>query len=105
MYKKLDEAPYRAAVTEGFLKALHGGDASAFKKIGNAFAGVAADGGMIRTLSAFDPMGVSLSGSGPTHFAVFNDGRSAVSAAKSLQNKGFSPYAVPFVNCGNKIVE
>ena len=105
MYKKLDGAPLSPPVTDDFLRALHENADTAFKKAGNAFGAVAANAGIIELLGSHRPMGVSLSGSGPSHFAVFRDKREANLAAKDLERKGFSPYAVPFVNRGNRIIE
>lgn len=106
MYAKLDERPFLPPVTEDFLKALNRGDIdSAFGKINNAFSSVAVLDEVIKAIKNERPMGVSLSGSGPTHFGIFKDEKAALSAAENLKKTGYPVYVAPFINRGNEIIE
>ncbi len=106
MYKKIDSIAQIKPYTDKFVKcALNGETEKALSGVGNAFSAVFCDEGLLKTLKNLNPVGAGLSGSGPSCFAVFFDEKSAIAAAKSLQNKGFAPYAVPFVNCGSSVIE
>ncbi len=101
MYRRLDDIGASSAFTAEFIRCIGSCDyAGAFSSMGNAFAQVAADENLISVLRKQNPLGASLSGSGPSHFAVFPDKTSALFAADNLKKSGFMPFAVPFVNSG-----
>ena len=70
MYKKLDNMKNQTAKTPDFLRALKKDCIKALKLSGNAFCALAADKDLIACLKAQNPLCVSVSGSGPAHFAV-----------------------------------
>ncbi|MBO4432879.1 MAG: 4-(cytidine 5'-diphospho)-2-C-methyl-D-erythritol kinase [Clostridia bacterium] len=105
MYKKLDSMPQKKAVTPDFLKALETDCKTALKMSENAFSPLVSDDNLTKFLKAQNPLCVSVSGSGPTHFALFDNFEAANKAAKALENAGKEPIVAPFVSCGVKIIE
>lgn len=106
MYGQFDKSGVSTAFTEKFIKCAENFDyKGAFGNMGNAFSAVASDNRLLSELRSENPYGVSLSGSGPSHFAVFADGESALAAAEKLSGKGYSPYAVPFTSRAYEIIE
>lgn len=105
MYEKLDKMPPVKPFTGEFLELLSRDTYSAFSAMGNAFGAVAGNSEVISLLAASGALGASVSGSGPAHFAVFADKKSAVAAAKKAEKQGLLSYAAPFVNRGNEIIE
>ena len=106
MYKRLDGMPPRENKTEPFLRLLSekGGEA-ALKTADNVFGALCEDKTLVDVLKSQNPICVSVSGSGPVHFAVFGSEAGAKAAEAELEAKGFKPLAAPFINCGIKIIE
>lgn len=83
--------------TPDMLEALLCGDALRIAKhVGNAFTAVAGLYGMDEIFSVTNPLAVSLSGSGPSVFAVYADEQSARRAQEYVASKGIECfYATP----------
>ncbi|MBO4433086.1 MAG: hypothetical protein J5852_06110, partial [Clostridia bacterium] len=77
----------------------------ALKMSENAFSPLVSDDNLTKLLKAQNPLCISVSGSGPTHFALFDNFEAANKAAKALENAGKEPIVAPFVSCGVKIIE
>ncbi|MBO4694046.1 MAG: 4-(cytidine 5'-diphospho)-2-C-methyl-D-erythritol kinase [Clostridia bacterium] len=106
MYRMIDEISVSSGFTEEFIKNLSAADyKAAFAAVGNTFGAVAADDGLLSSLKALNPLGASISGSGPSHFAIFGDEPSARFAAEQLIRLGFATFAVPFVSRASDIIE
>ena len=106
MYRRIDSASPRADITGKFVNLIESGEyKKAMRIIDNAFCLVGKSGNVSSALSAEDPLGISLSGSGPSHFAVFPDAPSAQRAAQNLEAKGYKPFCVPFISRANEIIE
>ncbi len=101
MYKKIDSAPAVCRNTPDTVDALSCGSLYKLSKnIGNAFSEVCFDEALINDIKATSPLAVSLSGSGPTVFAVFEDKAKADAAADTLGRLGYSPIIANPVKCG-----
>lgn len=106
MYKRIDNMTDLSFSTEKFVSLLNSGrNFDAVGCIDNAFCSASDKETVFDALKCEKPLGVSLSGSGPSCFAVFPDENSALSACENLKKQGFKPYCVPFLNRGNLIVE
>ena len=106
MYKKLDNMPALNGVTDEFVKLLSSGEKSAvLKKVSNAFLSVYDDENILSILCSFSPVSVSLSGSGPSFFALFDKKDLVQKAKEDLKNKGYSPILAPFVSHSIEVVE
>lgn len=106
MYAHIDNETSLSAVTGEFTTLLNKGEYScAIKKVSNAFLGVQKNREAYNALKSQNPIGVSLSGSGPTYFAVFGNKSDAYSAVKDLNSQGFLSVAVPFVSRSVAVVE
>ena len=106
MYRMIDTMPISKPATDEFVKLIEKGDFSAaLQLVNNAFCAVGADQGVLAALGAQNPVCVSFSGSGPTHFAIFESKSAAKSAAENLENKGFSPLVAPFSDCAVEVIE
>ena len=106
MYARLDKITDLPRFTGKFAERVGYGDTeAALSGVGNAFCRVFSDNGVLDALRQTDPLGASLSGSGPSCFAVYRDETSARKAAGELIKAGFEPYTVPFVNRGVSIAE
>ena len=106
MYKKLDNMPALNGVTDEFIKLLSCGEkTAALKKVSNAFLSVYENKNILSVLDYYSPISVSLSGSGPTFFALFCEKDLAQKAEKELKNKGYSPILAPFVSRSVEVVE
>lgn len=106
MYKKLDNITALNGVTDEFVKLLSSGEKSAvLKKASNAFLSVYDDKNILSILSSYSPVSVSLSGSGPSFFALFDKKDLVQKAKEDLKNKGYSPILAPFVNRSIKVIE
>ena len=106
MYKRLDSMPDTNKKTERFLKLLkEKGSAEALKISDNAFGALCADKALIKVLKSQNPVCVSVSGSGPSHFAVFDNENAADTAARVLKKEGYEPLVAPFKNRAIDIIE
>ena len=102
MYKRLDSLPQQESRTQRFTEAY---GEEKFNFTGNAFSLLAEDKNVVSALKDQHPIAVSVSGSGPTHFALFSAENQAKKASECLENQGFKPIIAPFVNCGVKITD
>lgn len=102
MYQRLDSMPQQNIDTQSFLDAK---GEERFKFLGNAFLALAGDKDVITSLSSQNPIGVSVSGSGPTHFAIFSSKAAAEKASKSLKGEGYKPIIAPFISCGVEVID
>ena len=92
MYKKVDAYPQTAFYTEVVANALKKGDLDAVcKNVFNAFSDVCDNSELINNIKFTNPLAVSLSGSGPTVFAIYGSVSDAQQASNVLTNKGYSP--------------
>ena len=102
MYQKLDSMPRQKRYTQSFLDAK---GEEKFSFFGNAFSALAGDKNIINLLNSQNPVGVSVSGSGPTHFAIFGSEAAAEKAAENLKNSGYKPFVVPFVSYSVEVID
>ncbi len=101
MYKKIDSAPAVCRNTPNAVDALACGSLQSLSKnIGNAFSAVCFDENLINDMNATAPFAVSLSGSGPTVFALYEDSAAAKAAAEKLEHLGYNPIIAKPVKCG-----
>lgn len=106
MYARLDSIPAPKSVTGEFLEtAAKRGYKEALKKANSAFLAVSEGNGAYALLKSQNPIAVSLSGSGPTYFALFENEDAAKKAEEALNAQGVFPLVAPFVSCGLKIIE
>ncbi|MBO7519218.1 MAG: hypothetical protein J6T73_00425, partial [Clostridia bacterium] len=106
MYRRLDGMPKASNKTAEFLRLLNKeGAAAALKTADNAFGALCGDRTLFKALKHLNPLCVSVSGSGPSHFAVFTGENEANIAARALKKQGYSPIVAPFKNCGAEIIE
>lgn len=92
MYKKIDALSMPMPTTQAAVDAINDGDINALcKNITNDFALVSFDEGLLSDMTATNPMAISLTGSGPTVFAIYPDINAANAAADTLKLKGYSP--------------
>lgn len=102
MYKKLDSLPLQNKKTEDFLNS---DNENRFDFVFNAFSLLASDPEIIMLLKSQKPLCVSVSGSGPTHLAVFSSKTDAEKAAQEISKKEYEPIVAPFVNIGLKAAD
>lgn len=88
MYRLLDSKPPVLHDTEGVLKALENGDLQMLSQsLFNAFLSVWGETELEQILLDLSPLAVSLSGSGPTFFALFAEKSKAEEAQQVLKGK------------------
>ncbi len=88
MYRILDSKETVECDTKGVINAIEENNLNALsKKMYNAFETVWANSDLKQTLLKFKPLAVSLSGSGPTWFALFEDDNSAQKAKEELEKQ------------------
>ncbi len=93
MYKELDANNTLTADTENVIKQLEKEDAKAVANaFGNAFALLWDDVSVKQKMLQLNASGVSLSGSGPTWFAFFDERKDAVKAFKTLKTQNLQCY-------------
>ncbi len=92
MYRRLDGMSQTKKHTSAAVNAVQSGDLNALlQNIGNAFSAVNDNRELVSHIMTTSPMAVSLSGSGPTVFAVYADDCAAAAAADSLSALGYQP--------------
>lgn len=92
MFRKIDAMDKIPATTHTAVEALEHGDMERFyRNISNDFSIVDHDDAMLGDINATHPRVASLSGSGPTVFAVYDNLSEANRAAEELRQKGYSP--------------
>ena len=92
MYKKIDSCPQSAFFTHSVVEKIENGDLNAVcKNVYNAFSAVCDNDKLITDIKTTNPQAVSLSGSGPTVFAIYNNIDEAKTASKALEDIGYNP--------------
>ncbi len=92
MYRQLDDKPFILPKTQAIVEAINKGDLYAIgKNASNAFAYVCNNEALINDIKTTFPIAASLSGSGPTVFAIYKNTDSANTASKQLKTMGYSP--------------
>lgn len=101
MYKKIDSIEEIPATTPEAVDALERGDMERlYKNVGNAFSFVAHNETLLDDIKATSPQVASLSGSGPTVFAIYKNLCDANLAAEELRQKGYNPIVAEPVDSG-----
>ncbi len=97
MYKKIDSCPQVERYTKAVVKAIENDDLKKVcNNVFNAFSAVCNNTELIKDIKTTNPLAVSLSGSGPTVFAVYNNIANANKAKNTLKQKNYNPIiAVP----------
>lgn len=91
MYRIIDGKPYEECSTDAVITAIEKGDLTALAdNLCNAFAEIWQESFVKKALSEQNPLGVSLSGSGPTWFAIFKTRQQANKAKEALKKKNIS---------------
>ncbi len=92
MYRRLDAFPQKQFYTEDMVDAINNDDLFAVcKNVFNAFAAVCDNDNLIADIKLTGASAVSLSGSGPTVFAIYDDVMGATAAKQELEQKGYAP--------------
>lgn len=92
MYKKVDACPQEKFYTQAMADSIINNDLDAVcDNIFNAFSAVCDNDRLISDIKLTNPQTVSLSGSGPTVFAIYNDIYKAEIALQSLKTMGYYP--------------
>lgn len=91
MYRIIDSKPYANCNTEAVITALENNNLLLLcKNIGNAFTAVWEQSFVKTAMLNLEPLGVSLSGSGPTWFAVFENEDNAKAAKTVLESQNIT---------------
>ena len=96
MYRMIDRVKERKPMSQKFIDALNSGN-SPFDFTGNDFLYTEDRCDTIEKIKQTQPICVSLSGSGPSLFAVYKDTDDAKRAAELLHKYGFSPIVSEFI--------
>jgi 4-diphosphocytidyl-2-C-methyl-D-erythritol kinase len=103
MYRLLDSKEPEVLDTEKVIKAVENNDLNLLSNsLFNAFLSVWGESELKQTLLNLSPLCVSLSGSGPTHFALFDDLEKAKTAKKTLENQNIDCWLANF--CDKAII-
>lgn len=95
MYRRLDSAPQREIDIDSSVKFAEANDLKALcPYLQNSFNEVWEDKSFENHLKEFSPLGVGLSGSGPTYFAVFEDLKAAKQCEKALKRENVTAFTV-----------
>ncbi len=95
MYRILDSKPYKECDTKAVIEAVENNDLIGLsEKIYNAFSEIWTESFVKKALSASSPLAVSLSGSGPTWFAIFDDEKRAQKAKQDLENQNLKCFLI-----------
>lgn len=94
MYSVIDDCKKPISInTNKMLSAIKDGDLFEIaKNTGNAFSVAWDDKTTVDILNSIKPLCVTLSGSGPTHFAIFNDIKSANECLKQLKSANIDSF-------------
>ncbi len=93
MYRILDSKPYKVCDTVAVINAIENNNLSAIaENIYNAFTEVWAQSYVKKAIENENPIAVSLSGSGPTWFAIFESQTAAQKAKIAIESKGIDCY-------------
>lgn len=94
MYRQVDAYPQERFFTDNMVNAIKNNSLTDLcKNVFNAFDSVCDNRKLIADIKTTTPMAVSLSGSGPTVFAIYSDINSANAASKTLKSMGYDPIA------------
>ena len=92
MYKKIDSCVSFTDYTETVVKGIENNDVSFIcNNVSNTFLQVCNNSEFINDVKTTSPLAVSLSGSGPTVFAIYNGADEATNASKLLCDMGYNP--------------
>ena len=92
MYKRVDAYPQDKFYTQTMVDGINNGDLTAVcQNVFNAFGSVCDNATLTQDIKKTKPLAVSLSGSGPTVFAIYKDLATAQKAKELLEIKGYSP--------------
>lgn len=92
MYKRVDAYPQSMFYTQAMSDGISNGDLDAVcKNVFNAFSAVCNNECLINDIKTTNPLAVSLSGSGPTVFAIYNNIADANQAKNTLEQKDYKP--------------
>lgn len=92
MYKKIDSCPQTKFYTQAVSDGIKNGDLNVVcKNVYNAFSSVCDNNDLINDIKQTKPLAVSLSGSGPTVFAIYSDMLLAADAKSELEKVGYTP--------------
>ena len=92
MYKKVDTYPQDKFYTKLMVDGINNGDLIAVcQNVFNAFGSVCDNEKLTQDIKETKPLAVSLSGSGPTVFAIYKDLADSQKAKELLKIKGYNP--------------
>ena len=92
MYKNVDTYPQDKFYTKLMVDGINNGDLIAVcQNVFNAFGSVCDNEKLTQDINETKPLAVSLSGSGPTVFAIYKDLVTAQKAKELLKIKGYNP--------------
>ncbi len=95
MYSKVDAYPQEKFYTQQMVDGIVGADLAAVcKNVFNAFDSVCDNEKLIGDIKATNPLAVSLSGSGPTVFAIYSNLDHVNAAKTALKKNGYLPMVV-----------
>lgn len=101
MYKKIDSYSMSESHTEEVVTGIECGDLKAVcKNVSNVFTRVSDNSKLINDIKSTKPLAVSLSGSGPTMFAVYDSASEALFAAEGLRAMDYTPIITTPANIG-----
>ncbi len=92
MYRQVDTYPQDKYYTQSMVDGIENSDLSAVcQNVFNAFSSVCNDEKLTKDIKNTNPLAVSISGSGPTVFAIYENLETANVAKFTLEQKGYSP--------------
>lgn len=92
MYKKIDSCPQVKFYTQAVSDGIKNGELNVVcQNVYNAFSAVCNNDDLINDIKQTKPLAVSLSGSGPTVFAIYSDTLLAADAKCELEKVGYTP--------------
>lgn len=94
MYSKLDTTNYQNPSVDNVVKAIENTDIKLLcENIGNCFSAIYDNEDIISKIKLTNPLGVCLSGSGPSVFAVYENYDKALNSANFLRGMGMNAFA------------
>lgn len=101
MYKKIDSYPSAARFTDDMADGIANGDLYKIcQNVSNAFSKVSDNRELINNIKITKPLAVSLSGSGPAVFAIYENTQKAETASQKLTVMGYNPVITAPINKG-----
>lgn len=101
MYKKIDAYPQKKRYTDAVVGGIINEDLNVIcNNVSNAFSGVCNNTEIIDAVNTTNPLCCSVSGSGPTVFAIYNSKEQAENASKQLKNMGYCPMVTQPISKG-----